>query len=300
MIIAPYNMYRTDKQFMKDPTTAHSRIYIGNIAETVVADNLEQKFKAHGKILGLVLQRGFGFIQYENEYQAKQAIAAEHGNMFYGKKLNVKQAYAQGPTPNAPNKQFPYQQPNNPNANFQYPPQHQNMEKPKELERDMNRPGPPYEQHHLQNHGPQPQNQMQHQQPLISPQKNLPPQAHNMQHPQPPQPLFPPSQQKGHPPFHMQQQQRQHLQNEMPIQGPHEPLMDGGDGGPPVDDEPPMGPMGSGGPPMRVNSPTFGGGGGPPGPPGGNGPDSKRLRKRRRAGGRDRELDRHGLPMDYR
>lgn len=39
-------MYRTDKQFMKDPATAHARIYIGNIAESVVAENLEQKFRS--------------------------------------------------------------------------------------------------------------------------------------------------------------------------------------------------------------------------------------------------------------
>lgn len=85
-------MYRSDKHFMKNPATASSRIYIGNIAEAVLAPDLEDKFKPHGKILGLVLQRGFAFIQFENENQAQAAISSEHGSLFFGRKLNVKQA----------------------------------------------------------------------------------------------------------------------------------------------------------------------------------------------------------------
>ncbi|GJQ67887.1 hypothetical protein Trydic_g16647 [Trypoxylus dichotomus] len=80
-------MYRTDKKFMRDPTTASARIYIGNLSETIVPDNLEEKFKIYGKVLGLVLQRGFGFIQFENEVQAKSAIEAEHATMFHGRKI---------------------------------------------------------------------------------------------------------------------------------------------------------------------------------------------------------------------
>lgn len=86
-------MYRTDKQFMRDPATASSRIYVGNLPETVVADNLEQKFKIHGRILGLVLQRGFGFIQFENDEQAQTAIDREHGSNFCGRKINVRRAF---------------------------------------------------------------------------------------------------------------------------------------------------------------------------------------------------------------
>lgn len=93
-------MYRTDKQFMRDPATASSRIYVGNIPETVVADNLEQKFNVHGRILGLVLQRGFGFIQFENDEQAQTAIDREHGSMFYGRKINVRRAFEPKKKPN--------------------------------------------------------------------------------------------------------------------------------------------------------------------------------------------------------
>lgn len=295
-------MYRTDKQFMKDPTTAHSRIYIGNIAETVVAENLEQKFKVHGKILGLVLQRGFGFIQYQNEFQAKQAIEAEHGSAFFGRKLNVKQAYAQNPIQNAPNKQFNYPPHNNQPPNPQQLPPHQNFERPRpelrEPERDATHPGPPQQQQ--QNTAPQ------QQPPLQSPQKNQPLQHQNIQ--------------------------QQYSQND--VKKEH-PICDDGGGppgsGPPIIAPPRPGPLmgptghessGAGAPPMVVSGPATGGGGfsagsgpivgrgGPAGvgePPLGPGglpalgdkPD-KRGKKRRRGGGRDRELDRHGLPMDYR
>lgn len=297
-------MYRTDKQFMKDPTTAHSRIYIGNIAESVVADNLEQKFRTHGKILGLVLQRGFGFIQYENEHQARQAIESEHGCMFYGKKLNVKQAYAQSPNQNAASKQFPYQQPNNQTTNFQHPVH--NMEKLRETEREGNRPGSLYEQHHAQNIGPQQQNQMQHQpqhQSLTSPQRSQPPlshTAHHQQQQQLPQQQFPSSQQKGH---HSQQRniQQQHLSNEIPTQDTQEPPLGLDDGGPQSGSGGES--MVSSGAPISTHSPSISGGpGGPPIVGGGNVSDNKRGKKRRRGGGREREreLDRYGLPLDYR
>ena len=104
-------MYRTDKQFMKNPATASSRIYIGSLnVDTVIPDHLEERFKVHGNILGLVLQRGFGFIQYENEAQAQNAIKMEHGTMFHDRKLIVKQAFDnkkanlgnQGPPVNVP------------------------------------------------------------------------------------------------------------------------------------------------------------------------------------------------------
>ncbi|KAF2892772.1 hypothetical protein ILUMI_13407 [Ignelater luminosus] len=85
-------MYRSDKQFMKNPATASSRIYIGSIPETVVAADLEERFRIHGTILGLALQRGFGFIQFEADEQAQAAIRKEHGTILHGRKLNVRQA----------------------------------------------------------------------------------------------------------------------------------------------------------------------------------------------------------------
>ncbi|KAF7270632.1 nuclear receptor coactivator protein neosin [Rhynchophorus ferrugineus] len=87
-------MYRTDKQFMKNPATAPSRIFIGGIPKAVIADDLDNKFSKYGKILGLVINSGFAFIQYDTEQEAHAAIQAENGTMLMGRKINVQQALA--------------------------------------------------------------------------------------------------------------------------------------------------------------------------------------------------------------
>lgn len=78
---------------MRDPATANCRIYVGNLDESTTSDSLEEHFKKHGKVVGVIVQRGFGFIQFEDENSAQESIKNEHGVMFQGRKLNVKQAF---------------------------------------------------------------------------------------------------------------------------------------------------------------------------------------------------------------
>lgn len=85
-------MYRQNKQFMKNPATAPARIYIGGLQSTIVSDDLDIKFSEYGTILGLSLQKGFAFIQYETPENAKRAISAAHGSLMHGKKISVKPA----------------------------------------------------------------------------------------------------------------------------------------------------------------------------------------------------------------
>ncbi|KAL1517428.1 hypothetical protein ABEB36_001193 [Hypothenemus hampei] len=100
-------MYRTDKQFMKNPATATSRIYIGGLPKPIIADDLEAKFSKHGKILGLVINSGFAFIQYEFEEEAQNAIRAENGTNMMGRKITVRQAFAGKDNSGTPNKGIP-------------------------------------------------------------------------------------------------------------------------------------------------------------------------------------------------
>ncbi|XP_019763527.2 nuclear receptor coactivator 5 [Dendroctonus ponderosae] len=97
-------MYRTDKQFMKNPATAPSRIYIGSIPKTIIADDLEAKFSKYGKILGLVINSGFAFIQYEFENEAQSAIRMENGAVMMGRKITVRQSFAGKDSGAPPNK----------------------------------------------------------------------------------------------------------------------------------------------------------------------------------------------------
>ncbi|XP_072378231.1 uncharacterized protein Neos isoform X1 [Diabrotica undecimpunctata] len=107
-------MYRTDKQFMKNPATAPCRIYIGGLAKTVIANDLEEKFKPHGTIAGLSLNTGFAFIQFDSENEAQAAIKAENGTMLCGRKIIVKQAMDKSKpnqTPQRPNQGPPQRSP---------------------------------------------------------------------------------------------------------------------------------------------------------------------------------------------
>lgn len=87
-------MFRQDnsKAFMKDPHTANCRIYIGNINEHVNSQEIETHFAKYGKILGVLLHKGFGFIQFEKEQSVNEAIKMEHQNMFHGRNMIVRRA----------------------------------------------------------------------------------------------------------------------------------------------------------------------------------------------------------------
>ncbi|XP_017768938.1 PREDICTED: PAX-interacting protein 1 [Nicrophorus vespilloides] len=220
-------MYRTDKQFMKNPATASSRIYIGNLAEGVVPNNLEEKFGSHGKILGLVVQRGFGFIQFENESQAELAIKNEHGTMLFGRKINVRQAIENTRSKANQQKQQQMQQ--------HYLDFQSNKQKPPPLiKEDNGKPHndipplmqpqvpitqkPPVVQQPSETNTPQHPATPQHQAP--PPQHQVPPPQHQAPPPQhqapPPQHQAPPPQHQA-PQQHQPLQQGQHMKDDMPI-----------------------------------------------------------------------------------
>nr|CAH7724352.1 unnamed protein product [Callosobruchus chinensis] len=99
-------MYRTDKQFMTDPATVSSRIYIGGIAKTVIPGDLEMIFGKYGKVVGISINpTGFAFIQYEHEEEAQAAIEGENEAALHGKTLHVRKAFNPGSTPNPKAKQ---------------------------------------------------------------------------------------------------------------------------------------------------------------------------------------------------
>lgn len=86
-------MYRSEKSFMRDPATANCRIYVGGLDKSITSEILEEHFKTHGKVVGVVVQGNFGFIQFEDETSAQEAIKIEHSTMLQGRKLNVRPAF---------------------------------------------------------------------------------------------------------------------------------------------------------------------------------------------------------------
>lgn len=80
------------QRLMRHPATVFSRIFIGNLPPGVEKKELEEKFGKHGRILGIILNRNFAFLQFEEEQSAFNAIKEESGTTVMGKKIDVKAA----------------------------------------------------------------------------------------------------------------------------------------------------------------------------------------------------------------
>ncbi|KAM3966353.1 nuclear receptor coactivator protein neosin [Aphomia sociella] len=81
-----------DRQAMKDRSTSHLRIYVGGIVDNATVEDIYDHFITYGKINGIVINRNFGFVQFEEESSAQDAIAKADGSIFQGKTLSVRTA----------------------------------------------------------------------------------------------------------------------------------------------------------------------------------------------------------------
>ena len=77
---------------MDDPDGVNSRIFVGNIPLDTDREVLKNKFESHGPVTGVMVLKGFAFVQFQEEQHAKNAIGKENGTDFSGKKLDVKPA----------------------------------------------------------------------------------------------------------------------------------------------------------------------------------------------------------------
>lgn len=75
-------------RILKDPTTANCRIFVGHLQTDEMNKNeLEAHFSKYGVIIGSSMNRGFGFVQFENEMSAQLAIQNENGQMLKGRRI---------------------------------------------------------------------------------------------------------------------------------------------------------------------------------------------------------------------
>lgn len=81
-----------DKHAMKDPSTAHLRIYVGGLSDDAEVDDLYNHFIEYGPIAGIVINRIFGFVQFQQESSAQEAIKKANGSILQGKKITVRTA----------------------------------------------------------------------------------------------------------------------------------------------------------------------------------------------------------------
>uniref|UniRef100_A0A8D2B0Z6 RRM domain-containing protein n=1 Tax=Sciurus vulgaris TaxID=55149 RepID=A0A8D2B0Z6_SCIVU len=73
-----------------DPRSMNSCVFIGNLNTLVVKKaDVEAIFSKCGKIVGCSVHKGFAFVQYFNERNARAAVAEEGGRMIAGQVLDI-------------------------------------------------------------------------------------------------------------------------------------------------------------------------------------------------------------------
>ena len=82
-----------------------TKLFIGSLPYTTTDDELEQLFAAEGKVSSAKVifdretgrSKGFGFVEFENDDEAKAAIEKLNGSDFGGRALVVNEARPQEP-----------------------------------------------------------------------------------------------------------------------------------------------------------------------------------------------------------
>ena len=71
-----------------DPRSLNSRVFIGNLNTLLVTKaDVEAIFSKYGKIVGCSVHKGYAFVQYSNERNARAAVTGEDGRMIVGQVL---------------------------------------------------------------------------------------------------------------------------------------------------------------------------------------------------------------------
>lgn len=71
-----------------DPRSLNSRVFIGNLNTAVVTKaDIEAIFAKYGKIVGCSVHKGYAFVQYVSERNARAAVAGENARVIAGQSL---------------------------------------------------------------------------------------------------------------------------------------------------------------------------------------------------------------------
>ena len=71
-----------------NPVLADSRVFVGNLrTEIITQEQLHKLFKRFGPITGLSIHKGYGFVQFTNEKNARSAVDGTHGSEVGGQKI---------------------------------------------------------------------------------------------------------------------------------------------------------------------------------------------------------------------
>lgn len=78
-----------------DPRSLNSRVFIGNLNTAIVKKtDIEVIFAKYGKIVGCSVHKGYAFVQYMNERNARAAVAGENARIIAGQPLGESFSFA--------------------------------------------------------------------------------------------------------------------------------------------------------------------------------------------------------------
>ncbi|MGH0178456.1 UNVERIFIED_CONTAM: hypothetical protein FKN15_077641 [Acipenser sinensis] len=73
-----------------DPRSINSRVFIGNLNTVIVKKaDIEAIFAKYGKIVGCSVHKGYAFVQYMSERNARAAVAGENARIIAGQPLDA-------------------------------------------------------------------------------------------------------------------------------------------------------------------------------------------------------------------
>ncbi|XP_063042595.1 heterogeneous nuclear ribonucleoproteins C1/C2 [Engraulis encrasicolus] len=73
-----------------DPRSLNSRLFIGNLNTMLVTKaDVEAIFGKYGKVVGCSVHKGYAFVQFASERNARAAVAGEDGRMVVGQVLDI-------------------------------------------------------------------------------------------------------------------------------------------------------------------------------------------------------------------
>ncbi|GCB70441.1 hypothetical protein scyTo_0010779 [Scyliorhinus torazame] len=73
-----------------DPRSINSRVFIGNLNTAIVKKaDIEAIFAKYGKIVGCSVHKGYAFVQYMSERNARAAVAGENSRIVAGQPLDL-------------------------------------------------------------------------------------------------------------------------------------------------------------------------------------------------------------------
>ncbi|XP_011195781.1 uncharacterized protein LOC105220911 [Zeugodacus cucurbitae] len=78
-------------QIIRDPNLAKNRIFVGNLP-TCTREELESICHPYGKVLGSLVQKNFGFVQFETEEIANKVASSLSKSIFKGNIITVRNA----------------------------------------------------------------------------------------------------------------------------------------------------------------------------------------------------------------